>query len=61
MLMSIANAMNSDTYMADKFKAFANLEQLRALGRLRKPGQTYENNCPKASELHKKQQNIRAS
>lgn len=38
MLMSIANAMNGDTYMADKFKAFANLEQLRALGRLRKSG-----------------------
>lgn len=61
MLMSIAYAMNGDTYMADKFKAISSLAQLRSLGRVRKSGQTYENNQPKTSELIQSQKNVRAS
>jgi hypothetical protein len=47
--MSIAYGMNGDSYMAEKYKAISNLEQLRSMGKIPRSGQSYEKNCPKSS------------
>lgn len=49
MLMSIAYGMNGDVYMAEKYKAISNLEQLRSMGKIHKSGQSYDKSCPKSS------------
>jgi len=51
MLLSIAYQMNGDTFMADKYKAISNLEQLRQLGRLPSAGESKGELEPKSSVL----------
>jgi len=51
MLLSIAYAMDGDTFMAEKYKAISNLMQLRSLERVGEVGTSRETLVPKASAL----------
>ena len=51
MLLSIAYAMDGDTFMAEKYKAISNLMQLRSLERIQNAGTSKDNLIPKSSDL----------